>query len=341
MIQKADANRFERDTRTKLEAGSFVDPRAGRIPFEEYAADYLASKNDVTDSTRINIESRIKNHLAYFATTALVSIRPSDVESWQSATRKTVANATVNAVHGTLRQILRRAVRDGLIPRNVAADVDPLPMTQSRIIRPATPEAIRELADAIDPRFSAAIIFAALGSGCRSGEMWALKVDDIDWIPRRVHIARSIDDRNGRIVTRLPKNGKDRWLNLDETTVAILAEHVREYPSRDGYLFTSPGGGPVMHRNWVPRFFKPAVREVPTLPARFRPHDLRHSHASILFAMGARPEQVKDRLGHASIKTTFDWYGHLFEGHDEALLADLGNLVSRSSGDHLVTISKV
>jgi len=96
-----------------------------------------------------------------------------------------------------------------------------------------------------------------------------------------------------------------------------------------------------MHRNWVPRYFKPAVRQVAILPPKFRPHDCRHSHATLLFAMGARPEQVKDRLGHASIKTTFDWYGHLFEGHDEALLADLGKLVSGSSGDHLVTISTV
>ena len=166
-------------------------------------------------------------------------------------------------------------------------------------------------------------------------------VEDIEWIPRKVHIVRSLDDRSGRVVTKVPKNGKDRWLNLDESTIAILAEHVRQFPSRDGYLFSSPDGGPVMHRNWVPRFFRPAVRGVPTLPSRFRPHDLRHTHASLLFAMGARPEQVKDRLGHASIKTTFDWYGHPFEGHDEALLTDLGNLVSRSSGDHLVTISTV
>ena len=339
-VRRTDADRFERETKGKLSAGSFVDPRAGRIPFGEYATEYLAAKNGVEDSTKGNIESRIRKQLAPFATMPLVSIRPSDVESWQSATRKTVANATVNAAHGTLRQILRRAVRDGLIPRNVAEDVDPLPMTQSRIIRPATTEAIHALAAAIDPRFSAAIIFAALASGCRSGEMWALKVDDIDWIPRRVHIARSVDDRTGQLVTKLPKNGKTRWVNLDEITVAILAEHVREYPSRDGYLFTSPDGGPVMHRNWVPRFFNPAVQEVSSLPPRFRPHDLRHTHASLLFAMGARPEQVKDRLGHGSIKTTYDWYQGFFEHHDAALLADLGNLVSGSSGDHLVTISE-
>jgi len=195
--RKADADRFERDARTRLEAGSFVDHRAGRIPFGQYATDYLAAKNGVEDSTKGNIESRIRNQLAPFATIPLLAIRPSDVEGWQTEAKNHVAPPTVNAAHGTLRQILRRAVRDGLIPRNVAEDVDPLPMTQHRIIRPATPEAIHALAAAIDPRFSAAILFAALGSGCRSGELWGLRVDDIEWIPRRVHIVRSLDDRSG------------------------------------------------------------------------------------------------------------------------------------------------
>lgn len=55
-----------------------------------------------------------------------------------------------------------------------------------------------------------------------------------------------------------------------------------------------------------------AVAEVADLPEGFRFHDLRHSHASLLIARGWRPEQVKDRLGHGSIRTTVDLYGHLF-----------------------------
>ncbi len=34
-------------------------------------------------------------------------------------------------------------------------------------------------------------------------------------------------------------------------------------------------------------------------------------------------EQVKRHLGHATIRVTSDRYGHLFEGHDEALLERL------------------
>jgi hypothetical protein len=37
---------------------------------------------------------------------------------------------------------------------------------------------------------------------------------------------------------------------------------------------------------------------------------------ALLIAAGEDPYVVSRRLGHASIKTTFDGYGHLFEGRD-------------------------
>jgi integrase len=46
--------------------------------------------------------------------------------------------------------------------------------------------------------------------------------------------------------------------------------------------------------------------------------DLRHTHASLLIAQGEHPKVIQERLGHASIKTTLDIYGHLFDGLDEA-----------------------
>ena len=40
-------------------------------------------------------------------------------------------------------------------------------------------------------------------------------------------------------------------------------------------------------------------------------HELRHSCASLLLAMGVPLEVVSDTLGHASIRVTMDVYGHL------------------------------
>lgn len=47
-----------------------------------------------------------------------------------------------------------------------------------------------------------------------------------------------------------------------------------------------------------------------------RPHDLRLTHVALLIAAGEDPYVISQRRGHASIRTTYDIYGHLLEGRD-------------------------
>lgn len=50
---------------------------------------------------------------------------------------------------------------------------------------------------------------------------------------------------------------------------------------------------------------KPALGKVPRI------HDLRHSHAAWMIGQGISLFELKQRLGHESIQTTADTYGHL------------------------------
>lgn len=44
---------------------------------------------------------------------------------------------------------------------------------------------------------------------------------------------------------------------------------------------------------------------------------------SLLIAQGAHPKIIQERLGHASITTTMNRYGHLFDGLDATLIDGL------------------
>jgi integrase len=48
--------------------------------------------------------------------------------------------------------------------------------------------------------------------------------------------------------------------------------------------------------------------------ARFRIHDLRHTAASLMIQAGYPPKMLQEIMGHASITTTLDLYGHLYPG---------------------------
>lgn len=96
--------------------------------------------------------------------------------------------------------------------------------------------------------------------------------------------------------------------------VEVFAAHIKNYPGTIGCVFTAPEGGLLRLGQFRKRTWYPAVRESISEP--MRPHDLRHTHMALLIAAGEDPYVISKRLGHASIRTTYDVYGHLFEGRD-------------------------
>src|SRR5262249_22145397 len=56
---------------------------------------------------------------------------------------------------------------------------------------------------------------------------------------------------------------------------------------------------------------------------RIRPHDLRHTFASLLLQQGESPTYVKEQMGHSSIQVTVDIYGHLVPGGNRAAVDKL------------------
>jgi integrase len=96
----------------------------------------------------------------------------------------------------------------------------------------------------------------------------------------------------------------------------MLADHLARYPSK-GYVFTSSKGFP-LRKNFYRRDFVKAVK-LAGLPRGLRFHDLRHTCAALLIAQGAHPKEIQERLGHSTIRVTFDRYGHLFPSLDERL----------------------
>jgi integrase len=55
-----------------------------------------------------------------------------------------------------------------------------------------------------------------------------------------------------------------------------------------------------------------------------------------MIELGAHPRVIQQRMGHASIRTTFDVYGSVLPSVDEAVTAGLGDLL-RPPEDHLRT----
>lgn len=123
-------------------------------------------------------------------------------------------------------------------------------------------------------------------------------------------------DGKGYVVREAPLKTRYSRRTLDispSLAGALLALPASDRPG--DFIFRSRTGGPIDPDN-VDRAFKRHLALAGLPEIRF--HDLRHTHASLLIAAGVHPKAIQARLGHASIATTLNTYGHVmpsaFEG---------------------------
>ncbi|MEU4659333.1 site-specific integrase [Streptomyces sp. NPDC023723] len=164
-------------------------------------------------------------------------------------------------------------------------------------------------------------------TGFRWGEATALQARDLRRRNGRpaIRVQRAWKkDEDGKSVLGAPMTRKSR------RTVVITHRLDRMLRSRakglkqDDLLFTGPEGN-----KWDPGTFRrlrwlPAIElaaEKYGLIKRPRIHDLRHSHASWLIAAKVPQPAIQRRLGHESITTTVDTYGHLLDALDDEVVA--------------------
>ncbi len=72
------------------------------------------------------------------------------------------------------------------------------------------------------------------------------------------------------------------------------------------------------------RVWKPAVKSAKLPDLRF--HDLRHSHVAMLISMDENPKTIAARLGHKSVRTVLDVYGHLYADADTSVADEIEKL---------------
>ena len=170
------------------------------------------------------------------------------------------------------------------------------------------------------PQRTRALVLTGAFAGLRIGELAGLQVGDFDPLRRQLRVRRTVSDISGRVVIGPPKTAKSiRTVSLPSSITKDLTDHIAERgaTSSEDWIFPSPDGGPIRRTSWVRRFWKPGLAAA-GLNKDLGTHTLRHSQVALLIAQGEHPKVIADRLGHTSVRTVLDVYGHLYEGADQA-----------------------
>jgi integrase len=271
-------------------------------------------------STLRSYQSNLDGHIApFFGAMALSEVRLARVEEFIKALLgKGLSPKTIGNVIVILKEMLKHAVQWGHLDANPVQYVE-RPRGEDKEMDVFTPDEIRRLLDAQEEPLRTLLLTAVL-TGMRQGELFGLQWEDIDFARHQVHVRRSL--WHGTLGT--PKSRRSRRA-IDMPPTLEQALQQLSTSRRSEFVFCSERGTPLDADNFRHREFPAALQRAQLRRIRF--HDLRHTYTSLLIAHGAHPKYIQAQLGHASIQTTLDRYGHLMPQLHQAEAQKLEQLV--------------
>lgn len=202
-----------------------------------------------------------------------------------------------------------------------------------------TPEQARQFLAAVRGDRLEALWVLALSTGLREGELCGLRWEDLTLPPPGlpalgvVRVLRQVQrgpKGAGKQVKNLKTDASAGQLLIGEQAISALRAHRLRQQAEEavaqaegwqfsGHLFCTADGAP-LEPSYIRKAFA-RLRSRLGLPY-IRPHDLRHTAASLLLREGINPQIVQQMLRHTSIKQTLDTYSHLLPtSQAEAALA--------------------
>ena len=271
-------------------------------------------------------EGVIKKHIApVLGKIGLSKITPADIGRLEGKlSSEGMAPRGVGLVHSVISGAYKYALRMEVAWRNPAKAVTP-PKIVRKEVEPPEISRVRDILALAEQEGHT--LFPCLHliafTGIRRGEALGLRRQDLNLESGIISIVQTVtrSHHKGIIIQPTKNDSSRRSVDLDDDTIEILRAHLGRQILRNmeldgvyeerGLLFPDPLGNP-LNPMALTRTFQSYAKRLGLREAKL--HDLRHFHASVMLQKGGSLLLVSKRLGHASVATTGDIYGHLMPG---------------------------
>lgn len=334
---KCNYRDWQGETRTKLKRGfatkreaqqgerEFLDKQSGNMNMklaafvEVYFNDKgtrLKERSIMTKRTLI--EAKI---IPYFGEKSMNEITAVDIIKWQNMLMNQEYSPTyLRMIQNQLTALFNHAERFYDLRDNPCKKVDKMGRSNAKELNFWTKDEYEVFIKgfgAEDEMYR--IIFQMLfWLGCRIGEVLALTAADIDLENGTISVSKTYFRRNKTDYITSPKTESS---NRKITIPKFLKGEIKEYLDRQYELAPEDRIFPITDRA-VQKKMKQKTEEAKLKPIRV--HDLRHSHIALLIEKGLQPLVIAQRVGHDSVNTTMNIYGHLYPNKQKEV-ADLLN----------------
>ena len=317
-----------RETLTKI--GSGLTFQGTQVTLAEYMSSYLDGKEISRRQGTVHQYRQIAGQyiLPFMGKMRLQEIQPSHIKQLYLARREAGASPRlVQMIHTLLYGVMKQAMREGILGRNPVESVE-RPKVEQAEMQILTEVQAQQLVIASDSSRVGALIYLALMTGMREGELLGLKWSDLDWAKGILHVHRQLQfvSGQGNVLMSPKTRAGRRQIKLGQGTLERLASHREQLDlqkaamgdrwEENGMMFPNTFGRPMADKHMYQEFKK--LLKANNLPD-IRFHDLRHTSISFLLDMGTPVNTVQRRAGHSKASITTDTYGHsLSHSEDEA-----------------------
>lgn len=254
--------------------------------------------------------------------------------------KEPLSAAVIQRIHSTISTVFDQAEKEMIVQYNPAKKATFPARPKKEAPNYFQPEQIVKILEAAEeePLMWRTMLYVFITSGCRRGEILALKWDKVDFENGRIYVDKSLSYLPDiGIYEGDTKTGTARYVSLPGETLDLLKQWKVLYErhrdacgeawENSGYVFVTKTGGPLRTtgvNSWLQHF-----AERHNLP-HINPHSLRHSFASIAIAEGTDIVTVSRTLGHAKPSMTLNVYSHIIEDVQRKAVESVANAVLRN-----------
>lgn len=293
-------------------------------------------------------DEHVRLHIAGHAIAhkKLSELRPPDCQAFVEDISLTLSHAMVLKVRSTLRSGVGHCARHGWIAGNPVKETElhDVDRDDDEVIIPEKADVAAILAKAAeivatDKGRALTIVTTGFFTGARPSELLAIERPSITMVGKDtgVRISQALDNRAK--IDKPKRKASHRTVPIGPHLVTTLKRWVTdglaggsigEQTERDGtkrklqMLFPNENGRPYSYHNFYHRIWGPLLIAAgiadesegedgkSVMTPRYPPNVMRHFAASLWIEQGINAKRLQKRMGHASIQTTMNTYGHLF-----------------------------
>lgn len=281
------------------------------MQFETFIGVYYSDKeNRLKERSMRNKRYMINAEvLPFFGKLAVNAVKPSDILTWQNAMlEKGFSESYLRMLQNQVNAIFNHAERLYGLKDNPCKKVEKIGRFNATKMQFWTVEEFGKFINSFaDGEEMYRIYFLLLfWTGCREGEALAITMQDFDFENQTMTINKTYFRHEGKDIITPPKTEK---ANRTVIIPQFLCVELRAYSKKIYGLEENDRIFGVTDRAIQKKLKAKAMQaEV----KRIRVHDLRHSHIALLIEKGVSPLAIAERVGHESITTTLNIYGHLY-----------------------------